>query len=104
MRAFASARRLRLLWGPLDGERAGDDLARAAGLEQSATSHPLRLLRQERLVAVRRHGRRARYPLHDHDLLELLAAVRHHHEHVFASTGGPEPSDDVAQGPPRLQR
>jgi DNA-binding transcriptional ArsR family regulator len=82
MRAFASASRLRLLWALADGERTVEELADAANMEQSAASHQLRILRQLRLVAVRRDGRHAHYRLHDHHVPELLAAIRHHHEHV----------------------
>jgi DNA-binding transcriptional ArsR family regulator len=48
----------------------------------SATSHHLRLLRSLRLVRARRDGRHVRYRLHDHHIADLLAAVRHHNEHV----------------------
>jgi ArsR family transcriptional regulator, nickel/cobalt-responsive transcriptional repressor len=89
MRAFGAGSRLRLLWAMLGGERTVDDLSRATGLESSATSHQLRLLRHARLVAVRRSGRHAYYRLHDHHVAELLAAVRHHHEHVHPP--GPPP-------------
>lgn len=82
MRAFGTASRLRLLWALLGGERTVEDLAHAAGLTQSATSQQLRLLRQARLVSVRREARHAYYRLHDHHLVDLLAAIRHHHEHV----------------------
>ena len=82
MRAFGSASRLRLLWALADGERTVEELADAANMEQSAASHQLRILRQLRLVAVRRDGRHAHYRLHDHHVPELLAAIRHHHEHV----------------------
>lgn len=82
MRAFGSASRLRLLLSLVDGERTVEQLAAAAEMEQSAASHQLRLLRQLRLVAVRRDGRHAYYRLHDHHVPELLAAIRHHHEHV----------------------
>jgi DNA-binding transcriptional ArsR family regulator len=82
MRAFGSSSRLRLLWALLDGERTVEQLAAAVAMEQSAVSHQLRLLRQLRLVAVRRDGRHAHYRLFDHHLPELLAALRHHHEHV----------------------
>src|SRR5215204_6905279 len=82
MRAFATGSRLRLLWAMLGAEVTVEDLAHATGLEPSAASHQLRLLRQARLVAVRRSGRRAFYRLHDHHVAELLAAIRHHHEHV----------------------
>src|SRR5215210_5575192 len=87
MRAFGTASRLRLLWAMLEGERTVEELSRATGLEQSATSHQLRLLRHGRLVSVRRTGRHAYYRLHDHHVADLLAAIRHHHEHVHP----PEP-------------
>lgn len=82
MRAFGSASRLRLLVNLVDGERTVEDLAARSGLEMSAASHQLRILRSLRLVRVRRSGRNAFYALHDHHVGELLAAVRHHHEHL----------------------
>jgi DNA-binding transcriptional ArsR family regulator len=82
MRAFGAASRVRLLWAMLEGERTVEELVEATGLASSAASQQLRLLRQGRLVAVRRHGRRAHYRLHDHHVAELLAAIRHHYEHA----------------------
>jgi DNA-binding transcriptional ArsR family regulator len=90
MRAFGSSSRLRLLWALSDGERTVEELAAAVGMEQSAVSHQLRVLRQLRLVAVRRDGRHAHYRLFDHHLPDLLAALRHHHEHV-SDAGTPAP-------------
>lgn len=87
MRAFATSSRLRLLWALLDGELAVEQLAERAGLSQSAASHQLRVLRQGRLVTVRRSGRHAYYRLHDHHMVDLLAALRHHHEHVNPAAG-----------------
>jgi DNA-binding transcriptional ArsR family regulator len=87
MRAFGSASRLRLLWALGDGERTVEQLAAAVGMEQSAVSHQLRLLRQLRLVAVRRDGRHAHYRLFDHHLPDLLAALRHHHAHARQAPG-----------------
>ena len=102
MGLFATASRLKLLWALLEEERTVDDLARATGLTPSAASHQLRLLRQARLVAVRREGRHAVYSLFDHHVPDLLAALRHHHEH--ASAGGPTGSDGpAAQTPARTQ-
>jgi DNA-binding transcriptional ArsR family regulator len=91
MRAFGTASRLRLLWAMLDGERTVEELSQATGLAQSATSQQLRLLRQGRLVSVRRAGRRAFYRQHDHHVSDLLAAIRHHHEHVHP----PAATDDL---------
>lgn len=82
MRTFGTASRLRLLWALFDGERTVEQLAEATGTAPSAASHQLRLLRQERLVAVRRNGRHAHYRLHDHHVADLLAAIRFHHDHV----------------------
>ena len=82
LKALGSPGRLRLLTEMLAGEKAVEDLAAAAGLSLSATSHHLRLLRSLRLVRARRDGRHVRYELHDHHIADLLAAVRHHHEHV----------------------
>jgi len=79
--AFATGSRLRLLWAMLDGERSVAELAAETGFSQAATSQQLRVLRQARLVRVRRDGRRAFYELHDHHVPELLAAMRHHYEH-----------------------
>ena len=82
LKALASPGRLRVLTHLLAGERTVEQLAGAAGLSVSATSHHLRLLRALRLVRARRSGRNVFYTLYDHHVADLLAAVRHHHEHV----------------------
>src|SRR3954453_3670138 len=82
LRAFGSASRLRLLWALGDGEPTVEELAGAVAMEQSAVSHQLRLLRQQRLVAVRRDGRHAHYRLFGHHLPDLLSALRNHDEPV----------------------
>jgi DNA-binding transcriptional ArsR family regulator len=48
----------------------------------NTVSQQLRVLRQARIVRVRRAGRRAFYALHDAHLVDLLAAIRHHAEHT----------------------
>src|SRR3954466_13400988 len=75
MRAFGTASRLRLLWAMLGGERTVDELARATGLGPSVTSHQLRLLRHGRLVAVRRSGRHAHFPLPGHHVADAPGAT-----------------------------
>jgi DNA-binding transcriptional ArsR family regulator len=82
MRAFGAGSRIQLLWGLLDGERTVDQLVQATGLRQSLVSQQLRLLRDLGFVAVRRNGRNAHYRLYDHHVPDLLAAIRHHHEHA----------------------
>jgi DNA-binding transcriptional ArsR family regulator len=88
MRAFGSASRLRLLWALLERERTVEELVASVAMEQSAVSHQLRLLRQQRLVTVRRDGRHAFYRLHDHHLPDLLSAMRHHQEHASPPAAG----------------
>jgi DNA-binding transcriptional ArsR family regulator len=82
LKALASPSRLRVLAELVEGERTVEQLAAACGLTPSATSHNLRILRSLRLVRTHREGRHAYYALHDHHVPDLLAAIRHHHEHV----------------------
>jgi DNA-binding transcriptional ArsR family regulator len=82
MRAFGAASRIQLLWALLDDERTVEQLEQATGLSQTLVSHQLRILRDLRFVSVRRAGRHGFYRLHDHHLPDLLAAIRHHREHV----------------------
>jgi ArsR family transcriptional regulator, nickel/cobalt-responsive transcriptional repressor len=83
LKAIGSPARLRLLTELLASTRTVEELASAAGVSLSATSHHLRILRDLRLVRGRREGRFVRYELYDHHIAELLAAIRHHHEHVY---------------------
>jgi DNA-binding transcriptional ArsR family regulator len=88
---FGAASRLRLLWALIEQEHTVEELTEATGLSQSATSQQLRVLREARLVKVRREGRHAFYSLFDHHVPDLLAAMRHHYEHV-------EPGDRTPDG------
>lgn len=54
----------------------------AVGMEQSAVSHQLRLLRTLGLVTGRRDGRRIVYRLHDDHVAQLLDQAVHHIEHL----------------------
>ena len=98
LKALASPGRLRLLTDLLGGPRTVEQLAAVAELSVSATSHHLRLLRSLRLVRARRDGRHVFYALHDDHIGDLLAAVRHHHEHVHppAAQVLPAPTESQA--------
>ena len=72
-RALAHEGRLQVLLalsrlGPLP---AGT-LAEISGLEQSALSHQLRLLRKERLVTSVRSGKQRIYQLHDYHVAHII--------------------------------
>ena len=79
---LADANRLRLLVSLLEGgELCVCDLAAAAGMGESATSHALRLLRAHRVVKVRRAGRMAYYSLTDGHVRMLLDVALEHARH-----------------------
>lgn len=83
--------RLRLLLILLEGgELCVCDLAAAAGLTESATSHALRLLRAHRVVKVRRDGRRAFYSLTDGHVRLLLDVALEHQSHAPTEMIQPE--------------
>ena len=77
--------RLRLLAILLEaGELCVCDLAAAAGMAESTTSHALRLLRAHQVVKVRRAGRTMHYSLRDGHVRMLLDVAL---EHVGHSEG-----------------
>lgn len=78
--------RLRLLVALLEaGELCVRDLAAAAGMSESATSHALRWLRAHRIVSPpRRAGRMAYYRLADDHVRMLLDVTLSHSRHTTA--------------------
>ena len=66
------------------------ELVDAVGMEQSAVSHQLRLLKDIGLVAGERRGRRVVYSLYDVHVAELIDQAVGHVEHVsLGATGTP---------------
>lgn len=82
MQALATASRLRILVCLRAGPASVGELATAVGMEDSAVSHQLRLMRHLGLVVGRREGRRVIYALHDSHVAELLEQVVAHVDHV----------------------
>lgn len=62
------------------------ELAGMVGMERSAVSHQLRLLRMMGMVTVTRVGRTARYELFDQHVAALLDEAVYHAEHVRLGT------------------
>jgi DNA-binding transcriptional ArsR family regulator len=82
MQALATPSRLRILGKLHSGACSVNQLADAVGMESSAVSHQLRVLRHLGLVIGRRDGRRIVYELHDDHVGELLEQAIGHVEHL----------------------
>jgi DNA-binding transcriptional ArsR family regulator len=82
MQALATPSRLRILGQLHAGPSPVNELAAAVGMEPSAVSHQLRVLRHLGLVAGRRDGRRIVYDLYDDHVGELLEQAIGHVEHL----------------------
>ncbi|MDQ2707039.1 MAG: metalloregulator ArsR/SmtB family transcription factor [Actinomycetota bacterium] len=82
LQALATPSRLLILTELRQGPRPVTELAEAVGMEQSAVSHQLRLLRNLHLVTGTRTGRNIVYSLHDHHVAQLIDEAVHHTEHL----------------------
>ncbi|WP_210592601.1 metalloregulator ArsR/SmtB family transcription factor [Streptomyces sp. GESEQ-35] len=82
LQALATPSRLRILARLQEGPCAATELADAVGMEQSACSHQLRLLRNLGLVTGERRGRSVIYALYDNHVAELLDQALYHVEHL----------------------
>lgn len=82
LQALATPSRLLILARLAEGPCAAGELAEAAGMERSACSHQLRLLKNLGLVSGERHGRSIVYALYDHHVSELLDQAVFHVEHL----------------------
>ena len=84
MQALATPSRVRILGRLHAGPCSVSELAVAVGMEPSAVSHQLRLLRHLGLIVGHREGRRVVYDLYDDHVGELLGEAIAHVEHVRA--------------------
>jgi DNA-binding transcriptional ArsR family regulator len=82
LQALATPSRLLILTQLRQGPMPVSDLAEAVGMEQSAVSHQLRLLRNLGLVTGTRHGRSIVYSLYDNHVAQLLDEAVYHVEHL----------------------
>lgn len=82
LQALATPSRLLILTELRQGPRPVTVLAEAIGMEQSAVSHQLRLLRNLGLVTGTRTGRNIVYSLYDNHVAQLLDEAIYHSEHL----------------------
>ncbi len=89
LQALATPSRLLILTALRRSAYSVTELTTAVGMEQSAVSHQLRLLRALGLVTGRRHGRRIVYRLYDDHVAQLLDQEVHHIEHLRLDVRAP---------------
>ncbi|GAA3167673.1 MULTISPECIES: ArsR/SmtB family transcription factor [Streptomyces] len=82
LQALATPSRLLILARLREGPLPATELAAEVGMEQSACSHQLRLLRNLGLVTGTRNGRSVVYALYDNHVAELLDQALYHVEHL----------------------
>ncbi|WP_282505355.1 ArsR/SmtB family transcription factor [Streptomyces rhizoryzae] len=82
LQALAAPSRLRILTTLRHKPHPVTELAAAVGMNQSAVSHQLRLLRTLGLVTGERAGRSIVYRLHDNHVAQLLDEAVFHIEHL----------------------
>lgn len=82
LQALATPSRLLILTELRHGPMPVSALAEAVGMEQSAVSHQLRLLRNLGLVVGNRAGRSIVYNLYDNHVAQLLDEAVYHSEHL----------------------
>ena len=82
MQALATPSRVRILGRLRESACSVGELADAVGMEQSAVSHQLRILRHLGLVVGERRGRSVIYALHDSHVADLLDQAVFHNEHL----------------------
>src|SRR4051794_18768649 len=97
MHALATPSRVRILGRLGDRPRSVNELADAVGMEASAVSHQLRVLRHLGLVIGRREGRRIVYDLYDDHVGELLEQAISHVEHVRAGLARTSPAVELTE-------
>ena len=78
LKALADPTRMRILLAMKQGELCVCDLSHLLGMSQSAISHQLRVLRDNRLVSWRREGRQVFYRLADRHVEEILEDALEH--------------------------
>lgn len=78
MFALAAPSRLQILTALRAGPRRVSEIISEVGMEQSAVSHQLRVLRDHAVVSVERRGRERLYMLRDEHVGALLDHARRH--------------------------
>ena len=79
-KVFGDSTRIRILFVLFEAEGCVCDLAAVLNMTQSAISHQLRILKQNKLVKSRREGKSIFYSLADNHVRSIIAQGREHIE------------------------
>ena len=79
-KVFGDGTRLKILYVLLSSEMCVYDIAAVLGMSQSAISHQLRILKQNKLVKSRREGKSVFYSLADDHVRTIIEMGREHIE------------------------
>ncbi|MGN0406968.1 MAG: ArsR/SmtB family transcription factor [Bacteroides sp.] len=79
-KVFGDSTRIRILFVLFEAEVCVCDLAQALNMTQSAISHQLKILKQNKLVKSRRDGKSIFYSLADEHVRTIIAQGREHIE------------------------
>ena len=79
-KVFGDSTRIRILFVLFEAQVCVCDLAQALGMTQSAISHQLRILKQNKLVKSRREGKSVFYSLADDHVRTIIEMGREHIE------------------------
>lgn len=81
-KVFGDSTRIRIIVALLSGAMCVCDISELLGMNQSAISHQLRLLKTNRLVKSRREGKSIIYSLDDDHVASILFQGLRHMEHL----------------------
>ena len=79
-KVFGDSTRIRILYVLFEAEVCVCDLAAALNMTQSAISHQLKILKQNRLIKSRREGKSIFYSLADDHVRTIIAQGQEHIE------------------------
>ena len=71
-KVFGDSTRIRIMYAISDNEMSVLNIAKKLNMEQSTVSHQLKVLRQNKLVRVRREGKQIYYTLDDDHVKRII--------------------------------
>lgn len=79
-KVFGDTTRIRILYALFESELCVNDMAQLLGLSQTAVSHQLRVLKNNKLVKARREGKVVFYSLSDDHVSSIISTGMEHVE------------------------